>query len=657
MLVRRGLKTPQQQLRDFLNSNPGHLDAKRDLLKELRRLALRLIPTDLAEDLCDEDDQRIWGAFAAEADRLFSGTWHGIGLTFFQPHITQPERYSKLMRAVFTKHIFEAESAIRHDPFNNPVWNVWAWMARSLPGYKWQPFINSLGLVHLPYEPSMLSLPPSDVAVWFVEESAKSADWEAVLQFATYGELAMIFDSSTAGFRREWLPGSGGYSLLREAVEGHPVKTVYLPQLEAHLRLGNIDEANYVYEWIIANGAGNAPLAAIAARSVGMEELARLYESGKAINAEPARLHYFYIFADRQSVFHRQFESLAMHLSPNGMRRRSAWNDENDFGWRMEDGERWALVYQGRILAQGTAVPQKDEMQAILKRSNIIGAAEFYKEYLAERGSLPGIELFLAYQDINQSIGLRSASPAGGEELRPASGETEWGDAIRRFRRALRLPEVLLNDFFPALPYTHPASNLDALKDIQDMKALSAQYLPHIESLLERSPTLEHLWNQWMFWRGVEDRGRPIKPLLERISHSPFSPSQEALPNHVTNIYYEECKRTENWAEAISLLRAAWDRETERNSEFQNSGLQNTAAGPTARAGLRLYQLGILVIPLIEAYLHGDKPYEADEIFNAYLDAGGRFIDMEKIVELAKEKGHTGLAEAWGQKTAVLQNE
>jgi len=34
MPVRRGIKTPQQKLREFLNSNPNHLDARRDLLKE-----------------------------------------------------------------------------------------------------------------------------------------------------------------------------------------------------------------------------------------------------------------------------------------------------------------------------------------------------------------------------------------------------------------------------------------------------------------------------------------------------------------------------------------------------------------------------------------------------------------------------------------------
>jgi hypothetical protein len=55
-------------------------------------------------------------------------------------------------------------------------------------------------------------------------------------------------------------------------------------------------------------------------------------------------------------------------------------------------------------------------------------------------------------------------------------------------------------------------------------------------------------------------------------------------------------------------------------------------------------------IHLIEAYLHDNKPEEADEIFNALLGIGGNFTVISKIVGLANEKSQERLAREWGER-------
>ena len=55
-------------------------------------------------------------------------------------------------------------------------------------------------------------------------------------------------------------------------------------------------------------------------------------------------------------------------------------------------------------------------------------------------------------------------------------------------------------------------------------------------------------------------------------------------------------------------------------------------------------------VPLMEAYLNDNKPLEADAVFNAWLVSGGRFTNLAKVIELAKEKGQERFAEEWEAK-------
>jgi len=57
---------------------------------------------------------------------------------------------------------------------------------------------------------------------------------------------------------------------------------------------------------------------------------------------------------------------------------------------------------------------------------------------------------------------------------------------------------------------------------------------------------------------------------------------------------------------------------------------------------------------LIEAYLQDGKYREADEIFKAVLDLGGKFEDLSKIIELAKARGFESIAAKWQTAIATL---
>jgi pentatricopeptide repeat protein len=322
MLMQKGVKTPQRMLRDFLRENPGHIDAMTDLLTEVRRRALHIMPPNPTEDLDTEKDLLTWAVMAAETDKVFSGDWLGIDIMFFRPDKVQPERYSKLMRNVFKKHIPKVEQAIALNPMNDTLWNIWAWMAQCNPDYKWNPFINSIEPGIYPYQSSFRAFPEPSVCTWLVEESKARKDWNTIIKL---GRVATRFRGNIlSGYqtRTEWTPNSVESFGRRETIKDYPARA-YATYLEALLRVGRIDEANNLYDEMIrregkidrysttitVNGkpekhkAENALIVASAARAAGMEDIAKIWEMGEQINKIPyAKLSYFEASASRIGI-------------------------------------------------------------------------------------------------------------------------------------------------------------------------------------------------------------------------------------------------------------------------------------------------------------------------------------------------------------------
>jgi len=164
--------------------------------------------------------------------------------------------------------------------------------------------------------------------------------------------------------------------------------------------------------------------------------------------------------------------------------------------------------------------------------------------------------------------------------------------------------------------------------------------LSNVESLLERKPSAQNLWQQWIFWNKAGELGLSLESLAERLRPSPLSDGGLlALPFLAIGEYYQECKKNGSWAKAAALLKTVWDREYSR---IASPGTVRSIIGTTKDT------LGDSIgFHLIEAYLQDGRPGEADEVFRAVLDCGGKFSDLSKILDLAKAKGQERLAAQW----------
>ena len=686
-LDQKGIKSPLRKVRDFLRENPSHREAMADLLKEVRRRALHVMPADTTEDLGTEKDLLTWGVMANETDKIFSGDWAGLELPFFAPHKPQPEKFSPLMRKVFRKHLPKVEAALRLDPANDSLWSIWGWMARSQPNYRWDTFVNSIETFDFPIE--SVSCPSSAACVWIVEQAKAKGDWAMVAKFA---ERARGYTTDTSEMARkiEWSPRGVVIFNDQKPIEGYPDKSAFEPHLEALLRLGDVEGANRVYDELLRSAGATqsdstkdqvsagilakAKLATDVAKSLGMQDIAKIWEMGRLIHPiqkfPELKMNsylyrpYFYIFADMDSDFFKRFVRACSGLYPRlNLERPNPWKD-NNIGWKKDNGERWGLFAgDNSILAQGTTVPNPETLQSAFRSNDIVSSMDYFRAWLREKGSSPGIELLLAghlisYNNVQTIIwsdgdatfgtSLEIEDEGGPDGNRENLDAARWGEAARLLSRLLGSPNALYRlDLAPAK---------GAAAKSQLMKSLSSQYLNTIEPLIETKPSDERLWNSWLFWWHVAGDERPLEPLVERLVPSPLSTSGDPVPISIMDEYYESCVKNGNWPKVIGLLKTVWDRQFERMNEAKAQ--QEEKLDEEAKLRQRLMnqtsdhfgdQVGV---PLIEAYLRDNKPVEADEIFKAWLDSGKQFNGIAKLVALAKELGQERLAREWEARAA-----
>ncbi|MDR2560157.1 MAG: hypothetical protein LBC63_00070 [Holophagales bacterium] len=667
MLMQRGIKTPQRILRDFLRENPGHIDAMTDLLTEVRRRALHVMPLNPTEDLDDEKDLRTWAVMSTETDKVFSGDWLGIDISFFRPDKVQPERYSKLMRDVFKKHISKVEQAIALNPMNGTLWNIWAWMAQCNPDYKRTPFINSIEPTIYPYLNSYRTIPPESVCAWLVEEAKAKADWGTI---ARLGKVAMRYRGEVLGGseRVEWTPGNSiSFAGSGETIKDYPARA-YAAYLEALLRLGNIDQANSVYDEMMRKEgrAGNAPIAASAARAAGLESLAKNWEMGEQTNKVPyAKVAYtfangfpsWHYYTQSGKSYSDGFTTMVNRLDPPLRNYFISKDDLDTIGWKADDGDRWALIAGDlSVLEQGYGMPEPEILQAMLKRHNVKDEAGYRRDYMAEHGARSGLKIDLAFNIISSwDTQIRQQNKGSNTD----QGQDDWAEVCTLMNEVLSSnPEILVN-----LPGVYRRFN--SILSHQGMKSLSTKLLANIETLLEKKPSSNELWGQWLFWRRAEGSGRPIEPMVESIKASPIAKLGTVPPVIAIDEYYDECRENGKWAKVISLLKMVWDRDFTRITEIQEANPSFKASAPAANknifSGMTDYEADMVqrlspwlgdnvAIPLIEAYLNDGKPNDAKDIFDAWLGVGGTFKDISKIIELARKLGQERLALEWETK-------
>jgi pentatricopeptide repeat protein len=667
MLEEKGVKTPIRKLRDFLRQNPGHIDAASDLLKEARRRALHVMPKDVSEDLDDEADLRTWAIMASETDKAFSGDWLGIDLNFFEPDWDQPEQFSRLMRAVFRKQSPKVESALVLDPANGGLWNIWAWMARGMGDYRWDTFIGSIGQFRFELNYGALTCPSPKTCVWLVADAKAKRDWGMVTKLArTARGFRQRDEKSTLVI--EWTPGwvSVGWG-NDTSIKDYPFKSAFAPHIEALLRLGDIEEANKVYDemirfsWYPDKNAENAIFAVEAAKAAGMEELAKLWEKGELVNKVPYRGGRegsgpsFYAFTEWGSDFSKNLDAMLSKLNPPSFATKEGpWKDHTTLGWKTADGDRWGLMDEnGLLVAQGTDIPDAETMQRHWDSLNYVSPFERLRRYLAGHSDQPGMAISFSLLVISQNVKAHNQNSAD-TKPNPTEYESASEEAIWHLKRVISdYPNVLVNlpdsSFVGSVarsiePVTWPDS-----MDNSAIKPLSGPFLAAIETALERKPSSEQLWEQWFFWRSVEGAERSVEQMAARLHYSPLSGDSMnpmGLPTFAINIYYNECKKNGNWAKLAELIKPVWERELFRAMELKNGPVEDPRRDP-AFTGAMGNRVGI---PLIEAYLNDNKFSDANEVFNAWLGSGNTFRDISKIAELAKAKGQERLAQEWETK-------
>jgi hypothetical protein len=670
-IEKAGVISAPKQLRAFLSEHPEHIDARVDLLKEARRRALLAtpgcgygfasvpscgygfasVPKDLSEDLDIETDLRIWGVLAREFDLAMShNSWLGFGLDFFRPEESQPEQSSPLMKAVFRKHIYRVENLLREFPTNENLWDIWAWMARTLND---RPVIKFLQTLEPFVTPGGPQCPSPKVAVWLTTVAKSMEQWDAVVQLARIGRR---FDSHTFVHSANWNPAEGFiYWISYSPIPGYPEKSSYFPLLEALLKLGRIDEANESFnelirrkEYIFAENtdalASEAVKGAIdIIRSNGYEHLLETWLNSLSQKPAPyVRLEQYgsgrISFACHETNRGNEFSQLSRVIDelylPDvpilGVNHSPA---KNTLGWR-GDGFRWAMIDEnGLVMEQGTEMPTVEQLRQVLEDNDIKikSIGELAKEFLKENPN--HIEALMAYGANSVMENLKQKNT----EKIPGAGQDEaiWGKPAAAWAKIFDHEHAI----FAAFVFYHKEIKLSS----PAMKSVSKRYLPKIEAALRQSPGSRNLWELWLFWRRAGDDERDFESLLYSVEPSPAALKSDFPPAFVLESYYGECRKNERWPQIAKLLRGLWDRGV---SEQLIENKANESKNQKHR--LRRADMGDKVaLPLIDALLHTGRGQEADEVFNAWLDCGGRFTDISKILELAKACGQERLAGSW----------
>jgi tetratricopeptide (TPR) repeat protein len=539
------------------------------------------------------------------------------------------------MRAIFQKHIASVESAIRAHPTNSSIWDIWAWMARGLPEYKWASFVNSLETFDFPN--LYITSPPGDICVWMLSDAKAKKDWETVIKYAK--RAARVTSRIVGGIASEWGGPGGGSSAFAsiDAIEDYPGKSAYGPDLEALLRLGRVDEANAAYDAMIrVNGRNNlkssaVKWAAMAAREVGMEDLAKIWELGEQVNKEPYwvatwghQTPWFFVLSDGyDSDYFEKFAQVRLQLRPIlQIQTTPSMVDVDTLGWEKGDGNKWALVDDtGRVLAQGSSIPAVESLQEVFLQSGMHEGEDVLRMYIASHSDMFGLEFRLAMEIMANT----SYDDSAGERVE---------EAARYLRRMINESPETMYDTQRSLDNRNHAQH-------PSLKALAPAFLSKLEDMIKNKPSQQMMWNHWLFWREAEGAQRPIEPLFEGVQASPMSQPGTVPPINVMNAYYDECKKNEEWPKVIKLLQNVWDREIDKIN-----GAEASESGK-----LPLPALGDRVgVPLIEALLKDHKPLEAGELFDEWLGYGGKFTNISSLAEIARATGQERLAREWEEK-------
>ncbi|MCL1908245.1 MAG: hypothetical protein FWG12_02610, partial [Holophagaceae bacterium] len=569
-------------------------------------------------------------SLAQAVDDLFKGNWQGIEIPFFRAEEEdQPEQYSSTMKAVFARHIAKVEVTLQASPNIQSLWDVWAWMARSLENRDWKKFLLSLDAFTYT---GGLPCPAPNVAVWLLKEAKAIGDWENVVELGKNGRNRWSYPGKEEAI---WIPGGWGMSSSRMPLEGYPTDTSFIPMLEGLLKLNRVEEANTIFEDILLlEGEAKREIMLKLAQSSGQTSLAQAWQTKVLDNSAP-RLGVFWNAGGPTIIGCNivwtgpiQFSKISFQF---------VWREEdtNKFGWP-RDGKRWALLDDNnRLVIEGEDEPKEEPIFEALTKIGYKTPGELARMYLREHPTNTYAQYVLASElGIDAVLKMNQLDMNDNETLGNDLDYDLYSECAKIWR-AYYENELVLNSQIQASKRLYQAINSNLMREVA--KAV----LPRLETALQQQPMSDYLWDAWSAWRKIDGNTRSFESLLENLEPSPLVASGTFPPAKVTQEYYTECVAKERWADAAKLLLQPWERELARIDAINLSkGADFSYSIPLAQA----WRIGKL---LITALLKDGKIYEAEDVVEAWTSRGGKFEDATDIIELAKKLEYMSLAGKW----------
>jgi hypothetical protein len=668
-----GIEGPVQRLRAFLKTHPDHLEARAQLLSQLRSAAIlrshRLARDEGAPvpDLADPEDQRIWGALAREVDAsLRSGDW--LAMAPWQAGVLLPdggreEARSPLMKGVYRRHLQAVEAELRATPASAVAWSHWVWMALVLGDVAIAEVVAGL-------EP-LQEVGNKQVRPWLPFEWLRPVR-QAVARTRDWGLLAKVLGGLWRLQSKFWLE----MNLAPEATEQIRSRTwaeLGRPLLEAVLRQGDLGAAQELVGDLARHpeGWGLVAQAAALARSLGKPDLAREWEQLPAPppKARNPGMWYFVnpllvidsadlaargAFLDRIGPL--QEHAIGLNLlapvpkpgardqarpQPGGnldlsMREFLGWPDTQN---------RWALVGPDRkLIDQGPGLPEPEAVVATYEaagyRSPLTAVQAFLREHpghleaqarlaenLRDQGHLRMLRA-ASGQRLAQGPPPPGVADPGPVDLDPALDERCFGDYARA------LEQVLQSRLWKEAEGGQPVNAWPwylSCRQSPLLRALARKWLPEVERALERAPHGGQLWLGWNALHEVSREGS-LKVLLERLEPGPLD-DRPCPPRWILEGFTRECREAATWPALQELMESQWQRLRQKG---------RSASAAYGKANWSIYRA-----PLVEALLQQGRPGEADEVVQDWVRNAGEGPSLDTLSALAEKLQLPALAAQW----------
>jgi len=685
-----GMKSPIQQLREFLKANPDNLDARLDLLNILletakagTKKALQLdglapaearprgrvrsarlrtsesLIFDLAplegKELDSSEDARIWGPYAAELDALFTnGDWRLLRLPTYAK--VPLEAVSPRMVQLYRRHLPKIESALEEVPCCDlDLWRVYS-LAHAVAR---RGSVKALmdRLVPIPYETK--SWPYDNLLDLLMSEERAKGDWGTVAQ-ELWSRWPKLKNKARLEVERikQWTSENIPESNIKNAVASSAaeiMKVNLVPLVESLIKAGRVQDAETVLTDIarLPDYRGFQHMAANAALKCGRDDLSQKWlalEIPIKVKADKDDL-------DLMIKYHNHNTNLPVLVVANGKQHEEQINaipssvifldselseimtrsyglPDKDTSWLLTDAN-------GKTIQSGSGLPDQDVLRQELEYQSMPDSLTTIERFVLAHPSHYGAKRsFLQGEQLEaERITMDKFGEGAGKDktlqLSAEDDEAIWGEYVRVFHQFF---PYFLEQSGPAL---HDIFDLSGSSSIhsQKMRTLAAQYLPRVEGALRRQPLREDLWECWFSLCPLSEKG-DFKTFRESLAIPPMrhpmeSPSMSCLLYNLWSRKDFPFIGIFDWqiaADVFSWVAEGW------RPIFE--------AAPAEMEGIRWI---CIFEPLLEIYLHLGKDSEASALATLWSTSPNWGEIKPEMVDLAKKYGKGELAERWGK--------